>query len=413
MSEVPASHVEPLNSSQSSRLDRAKRESASSVFDAIRAPQGGIRYRLTEPYIPHPAAVVEALTAVVASNYYTQGPRVREFERAFAASLGRKYAIACNSGTSALHLAVDALKIETGDPVLLPAYTCVATVLPLIYARALPVYAERFGGSTMPSWNLTTADVESALRQQPAIKAAIPVAMYGEPLPEELFAACAQHGIPTIEDACEATGAATIGRYGTISCFSLRGDKMLTAGGTGGMAVTDDSELAKRMLIARDMYLHMYLPIEAFKRYDATGYGFSYEMAELQAAMGLVALPWLAESVRSRQLLHGFYQRTLSSRGVFEVIEHTVRSAVWRVAIRPADPALRNRAWRDSFIIRARAEGVELLPGFTPLSWLDNPDVEHELYGVFCVPCHPKLTGDDVETIVSILEGAMDPSPIA
>jgi hypothetical protein len=112
-------------------------------------------------------------------------------------------------------------------------------------------------------------------------------------------------------------------------------------------------------------------------------------------------------------MIHGFYRRALSNRGVFELIEHTSNSAVWRIALRPADPALRNRAWRDSFIIRARAEGVELLPGFTPLSWLENPDVPHELYGVFCVPCHPKLTRVDIEAIVSILESAMEQSPVA
>jgi dTDP-4-amino-4,6-dideoxygalactose transaminase len=260
----------------------------------------------------------------------------------------------------------------------------------------------------MPSWNLSIDDVGRALKAH-ALKAVVPVAMYGEPLPEAFFAACAEWGVPTIEDACEATGAATIGRHGTISCFSLRGDKMFTAGGTGGIALTDDPELAHRMLIARDMHL----PIEAYKRYDATGYGFSYEMAELQAAMGLVAMRWLHESVTLRQSIHGFYRQALSNRGMFEMIGHTPQSAVWRIAIRPTDPGLRNRLWRNSFIIRARAEGVELLPGFTPLSWLENPDVPHELYGVFCAPCHPKLTRDDIENIVSVLEGAMDQVPTA
>ena len=394
--------------SESRVLDQSKPKSERAQaydHDALRAPQRGVTYRLTEPYIPDHAAVVNALAAVVASNYYTQGPRVKEFERTFAAHVGRKFAIACNSGTSALHLALDALRIGPGDPVLVPAYTCVATVLPITYARARAVYAERFGGNAMPSWNLAVDDIDRAVRVDgQAIKAAVPVALYGEPISEELFAACAERGIPTIEDACEASGAATIGRFGTISCFSLRGDKMFTAGGSGGMALTDDPDLARRMLTARDMHL----PIEAHKRYDATGYGFSYEMAELQAAMGLVTLGWLRESVTTRQLVHDWYRRALSNRGVFELIEHTERSAVWRVAIRPADPTLRNRRWRDGFLARARAEGAELLPGFTPLSWLDNPNVQHELNGICCVPCHPKLTRDDVESIVSILENAMD-----
>lgn len=378
--------------------------------DATRAPQRGIRFRLTEPYVPDPAAVIEALTAVVTSNYYTQGPRVREFERAFAASLGRKYAIACNSGTSALHLATTALHIQPGDGVVLPAYTCVASVLPVVYAGARPLYAERFGAATMPSWNLAIEDVDRAIQaHSKSVKAVMPVALYGEPLPQELFDACTEYGVPTIEDACEATGATTIGRYGTISCFSLRGDKMFTAGGTGGMAVTDDTELAHRMLVARDMYL----PIEAYKRYDATGYGFSYEMAELQAAMGLVATRWLAESVTLRRTIHDCYRQAVARRGIFQVIEHTEKSAVWRVALRPADPAIRSRAWRDGFVLRVRASGVELLPGFTPLSWLDNPAVEHEVYGVFCVPCHPRITREDVDNIVEILEDAMDPAPVA
>jgi perosamine synthetase len=373
--------------------------------DAVRAPQHGIRYRLTEPYVPDQAAVINALTAVVTSNYYTQGPRVKEFERVFASDVGRKYAIACNSGTSALHLAVYALNIGPGDSVLLPAYTCIATVLPVVFARAQALYVERFGGNSVPSWNMAAEDIDQAVRDhRHKIKAAIPVALYGEPLSQELFAACAEQGIPTIEDACEASGAAGIGRMGTISCFSLRGDKMFTAGGTGGMALTDNPELARRMLIARDMHL----PIEPHKRYDATGYGFSYEMAELQAAMGLVTIGWLRESVRARQSIHEWYRRALSKRGVFELIEHTDRSAVWRVAVRPADPALRSRTWRDGFLARTRAQGVELLPGFTPLSQLDNPDLKHELNGVCCVPCHPRLTREDIDAIVSILERAME-----
>jgi perosamine synthetase len=367
---------------------------------AARAPRG-IRYRLTEPYVPDQAAVINALTAVVTSNYYTQGPRVKEFERTFASHVGRTYAIACNSGTSALHLALDALRIAAGDAVLLPAYTCVATVLPIKYARARAVYAERFGGNTTPSWNMSGEDVNVHAHED--LKAVVPVALYGEPLSDDLFAACAERGIPTIEDACEASGAAGIGRSGTISCFSLRGDKMFTSGGSGGMALTDDPELARRMLIARDMHL----PIEPQKRYDATGYGFSYEMAELQAAMGLVTLGWLGESVARRRSVHAWYRTALATRGVFEMIEHTDRSSVWRVAIRPADPKLRNRAWRDGFLTRARSQGVEVLPGFTPLSWLANPDVKHEVNGVCCIPCHPKLTRADVEEIVSTLEAAI------
>lgn len=226
-------------------------------------------YRLTEPYVDK-AATIKALTEVVESNYFTQGPRVREFERAWAGSVGVLHAVACNSGTTALHLALRALELPGGSRVAVSTYTCIASALPIIYEQHAPVFVD----CDPQTLNMDPRHLD-ALLAEGDVDAVIGVHVYGQAFPWDIVGMCIKHQVPLIEDCAEAHGAwfangvMPAGAAGQIGCFSFRGDKMITAGGAGGACVTDDEVLDARMREARDMCL----PRPRHRRYDAAALG--------------------------------------------------------------------------------------------------------------------------------------------
>jgi len=207
-----------------------------------------------------------------------RGPFVPKFERAFAAFSGASHGIACASGTTALHLLLTALDIGPGDEVIVPAFTMIGTVNPVLYLRATPVVADADPGT----WNVTPDSVRAVLTSH--TKAIIVTHVYGLPADVEAIQAVAP-GIPVIEDAAEAHGARCRGRrvgsLGRAAAFSFYANKIVTTG-EGGMVLTDDETLAARCRRLRD---------HAFGgdglRYVHDEIGYSYRLSNLQAAVGL------------------------------------------------------------------------------------------------------------------------------
>jgi len=208
----------------------------------------------------------------------SRGPFVGKFERAFAAFSGAGHGIACASGTTALHLLLAALDIGPGDEVVVPAFTMIGTVNPVLYLRATPVVADADPGT----WNVTPDTVRAVLTSH--TKAIVVTHVYGLPVDVEAIRAVAP-GIPVIEDAAEAHGARCRGRrvgsLGDGAAFSFYANKILTTG-EGGMVLTGDEAVAARCRRLRD---------HAFGgdglRYVHDEIGYSYRMSNLQAAVGL------------------------------------------------------------------------------------------------------------------------------
>ena len=231
----------------------------------------------------------QAVLAVLDSGMLAQGPRVAEFEAAFAAFCGVKHAIATSSGTTALHVALLAHGIGPGDEVITPPFTFIASANAVLYAGARPVFVD----IDPTTFNLDPAQIEAAIT--PRTKAILPVHLFGLPCDMPAITALAkQYGMAVIEDACQAHGAAINGRrvgsFGT-GCFSFYPTKNITTA-EGGMITTDDDGVAERARLIRSHGMR--------RRYYHESLGYNFRMTEIHAAIGLAQLPKLETFNRQR-----------------------------------------------------------------------------------------------------------------
>ena len=215
--------------------------------------------------------VDDAVRRVLESGQFILGPEVREFEKEIAAYLGVRHAIGCASGTDALQIALMALGIGPGDEVITTPFTFVATTETIVLLGAKPVYVD----IDPATFNIDAALSEKAIT--PRTRAILPVHLYGLPADmAAIMAVSGKHGIPVIEDNCQAIGAEDKGRktggIGTIGCISFFPSKNLGAFGDAGMMTTNDDALAEKMRViaihgSRVRYKHEMLGVNS--RLDA------------------------------------------------------------------------------------------------------------------------------------------------
>ena len=234
---------------------------------------------------------------------FTLGPYVDAFERAVADYLGAKHAVGVNSGTSALHLALIAAGIGPGDKVLIPSLTFIATAWAALYVGAIPVLCDIDADSA-------TIDVSDAEhRVDRAVKAIIPVHLYGQPANmDAVMELAARHSLAVIEDAAQAIGARyrghSIGTIGELGCFSFYPGKNLGAAGEGGLVVTADAAKAQRI---RSLRHHAQV-----ERYTHVEVGFNYRMEGIQGLVLSRKLPLLDVWTQTRREFAHAYQERLS-----------------------------------------------------------------------------------------------------
>ncbi len=216
------------------------------------------------------------------SGYFINNRFVKDFEDAFASYCGRRYAIACNSGLSALHLASVGLGLKQGDEVICPTNTFAATALAAVYTGA----TVRFADIDPDTLNVDISSVKKLINKR--TKAIMAVHMYGNPLDMDAFE---ELGIPIIEDAAHAHGAELNGRkagtLGDVSCFSFFQTKNLGGLTDGGIVLTDDSDMAEKLKILHD--------VGQRKKHDHVMIGYNYRMSEFNAAFLLEKLKMLDE----------------------------------------------------------------------------------------------------------------------
>ena len=227
------------------------------------------------------------------------GPEVDKFEEEFARLVGSKHAVAVNSGTAALHLALRMLGVGPGDQVVVPSLTFIGSVSPILFQGACPVFVD----SEFSSWNMDSEILEAVLKKKGKnkIKAVIPVHLYGQPADiDKIHEICRKHGLPMIEDAAEALGATcknrtkAPGSFGLMGIYSFNGNKIITTSG-GGMLVTNNrkyAELARKLASqARESAVH----------YEHKMIGYNYRLSNLLAAVGRSQLRDLPRRVNRRR----------------------------------------------------------------------------------------------------------------
>jgi dTDP-4-amino-4,6-dideoxygalactose transaminase len=307
------------------------------------------------------------VVAALRSGWLTSGPRAKRFEEEFAAAVGGKYALAVNSCTAALHLAVEALGLKAGQGVLVPTMTFAATAEVVRYLGAVPVLVD----CDPVTGNMSLGDAERKLaaaregraiplfRQSLEVVGVMPVQVGGLMLDvAEVRSFAERHELWVVEDAAHAFPAAwrpsraePWQRCGqgtaAVSCFSFYANKTITTG-EGGMAVTEDPDLAARMKL---MSLHG-LSRDAWDRYSGGGSwdyrivapGYKYNMTDVAAALGIGQLARSQEMRRGREAVAHFYRGELAGVAQLEL---------------PPDPVDRVHSWH-LFPIRLRLERLRI-----------------------------------------------------
>lgn len=301
------------------------------------------------------------VTEAVKTAWYGEANIFHErFERAFAAHCGRKHAVSLPSCTSALHLALAALGVGPGDEVIVPDATWIASVAPVQYVGATPVFVD----IDAQTWCVSPEAFAAAIT--PRTKAAIVVDLYGSmPDWDRLAVIAADRGVALIEDAAEAIGSRwkdrPAGAFGAMSAFSFHGSKTLTTG-EGGMLVLDDDRLMARVLQLRD---HGRAPGD--KMFFNVEVGFKYKMSAMQAALGLAQLERLDELVAGKRRVFEWYREAFAD---------------WNLGhLNPDVPGLYNSYWMSTLVLDAELgikketlipmladAGIDVRPFFYPLS---------------------------------------------
>lgn len=255
----------------------------------------------------------QALIDVIRSKWLTMGDRTKEFERRFAAEIGVPVALACNSATAALHMALAAVDVGPGDDVIVPSLTFVATANAVRYCGARPLFADV---ASMADWNVDAGSIERVLT--PATKAVVVVhyAGYACDMPA-IMALAKRRGLAVVEDVahapCVSLDGTALGAWGDAGCFSFFSNKNMTTG-EGGMVTTRRPELAERLGWLRSHGMTT-LTLDRHKGhafgYDVVALGFNYRMSELNAALGLVQLAHVRERNARRGELVALYRQRL------------------------------------------------------------------------------------------------------
>lgn len=352
------------------------------------------------------------------SGWLTTGPKVRRFEEEFAGYVGCRHAVAVNSCTAALHLALEAVGVGRDDDVITTPMTFAATGEVIQYLGAKPVFVD-IDPVTM---NLDVARLEEVVGRCSRPKVILPVHMAGLACDMDPILACARtHGLRVLEDAAHTLPTRykgrMIGTIGDVTCFSFYSTKTITTG-EGGMVATDDDALAERI---RVMSLHG-ISKNAWTRYMVSGSwsyeilapGFKYNMTDLAASLGIAQLKRADQFRERRQTIARRYTEAFSRLSAYlETPPDAPPDGLhsWHLYIIKLNPG-RLRIDRAAFIEELKGANIGASVHFIPLhlhpyyrdTFGYRPEDFPQAYATFqrivSLPLYPKMSDDDVDSVI-------------
>ncbi|MFA6169572.1 MAG: UDP-4-amino-4,6-dideoxy-N-acetyl-beta-L-altrosamine transaminase [Candidatus Margulisiibacteriota bacterium] len=357
------------------------------------------------------AAVAQALKTA----YLTQGPLVDEFEAKTAAYCGAKYAIAYNSGTSALHGACFAAGLKAGDEAITSPITFVATANAVLYCGAKPLFAD-IDPQTI---NLDPTDLAKRLTAK--TKAILPVHYAGQPCEMAAISKLAkERNLTVIEDACHALGAdyqgkkIGAGEYSDMTILSFHAVKHITTG-EGGMVLTNNKEFARKLKAFRTHGITRDPQLLTEKEpgpwvYEMQALGFNYRLTDFQSALGISQLKKLDQFVARRREIVARYQAAFKSvPGLTTIQEKDVCHSAWHIY------PIMVKADRRAIFDALRAKGLGVNVHYIPVYWQPYyqqlgyqkglcPRAEAYYQSTITLPLYPKMSEAEVETVIAVVK---------
>jgi dTDP-4-amino-4,6-dideoxygalactose transaminase len=351
---------------------------------------------IAKPYLDE--AEIEAVAAVLRSGVIAEGPRVAQFEQAFAEYIGVDHAVAVNSGTAALHVALMAHGIGKGDEVITSPFSFVATANSVVYTGAKPVFAD----IEPDTYNISPDQVHEMITSR--TKAIMPVHLYGHAADMGAIMEIAEdHDLLVIEDACQAHGATykekKVGSFGT-GAFSFYPTKNMTTS-EGGILTTDDPDIAARSRMLRahgskQRYLHEMI-------------GYNFRMTDISAAIGIVQMGRLPEfTEKRRQNARKLSNGLKDTKNIILPVEKENCSHVYhQYTIRTP----RRDSLRDTLQEKGIGTGtyyplcIHQQPLYKEMGYEGSfPNSEKASREVLSIPVHPGLSDADVNAVIAAIK---------
>lgn len=357
-------------------------------------------------------AEIAAVVEVMKTPRLSLGPKVAEFESAFTKRLGCTHAIACNSGTSGLHLIWSGLGVGPGDEVITTPFSFIASSNSIMFTGARPVFVD----IDAATWQIDATRVEAAITAR--TKAVMPVDVFGSiPDMDAVNAIAKRRGLRVVEDSCEALGARYKGRPAGLladaGCFGMYPNKQITTG-EGGMIVTNDERVA---FIARSLRNQGRDPDAGWLAHARLG--FNYRMPDINCAMGVVQMKRLDEILSARSRVAGWYVDRLRDerRVTMQRVPEEVDISWFVFVVRLSDEYSQER--RDGIMKKLGGQGIGTNNYFTPIHLQpfyrekfgykpgDFPITEALSARTIALPFHNHLKEADVDRVVKALRALL------
>lgn len=357
---------------------------------------------------------IEAVVEVLRSDWLTTGPNVAEFETAFAAFVGVEEAVAVSNGTAALHAAMHAMNIQSGDEVIVPTMTFAASANCAVFQGATPIFADVDPETLL----LDPAAVEAKIT--PRTKAVIAVDYAGQPCDyDALRAVTNRHGLMLVDDACHAVGGhykgRAVGSLADLNTFSLHPVKHLTCG-EGGVITTRDSDLARKMRLFRNHGIttdHRQREAQGSWFYEMTELGFNYRLTDFQCALAGSQLKRLPDWITRRQEIARRYDQAFAELSPVQplAVRPDVSHAYHLYVIQLDLQQL--RVDRAAIFAALRGEGIGVNVHYIPVHLHpfyrerfgtapgQYPVAEAAYERILSLPIFPRMTEDQVETVIA------------
>lgn len=360
---------------------------------------------------------VKAVVDVLNSDWITTGPKIKEFERAFADKVHAKEAVAVSNGTAALHTAMYALGIQAGDEVIIPTMTFAATANCVVFQGARPVFTD-----VDPDTLLVDPDaIEEKISHR--TKAIIAVDYAGQPCDyDRLWEISNRHHITIVDDACHALGGSyknrPVGTLAHLNTFSFHPVKLITSG-EGGMITTDCPEHAKRMRLFRNHGIstdHRQREEQGSWFYEMVDLGYNYRLTDIQCALGISQLKHLPDWISRRQEIAKRYDAAFA--GMPEITPLGVRKDVshaYHLYVIRLNPE-KIHTDRATIFKALRAEGIGVNVHYIPVHLHPFyqqkfgtkhgmcPVAEKAYEEIISIPIFPKMNDDDVNDVITAVQ---------